>query len=246
MTIGNGATFDVVTPGASEPRLVERGRWIDARRHHQPAPGTRFTTSRATQASAPDRSCSSTSRAWHGGRQLYDPGRGDGDGCVEPGGHSVPFRIRWHDLLRRCGGSVSLNLQRKTAAELDLNASETAIFDAALIAADFDLPSPRPFLRRPTCRRPGYAPAIAAGACGRRVRNRDQGLAARGRMLADPKPASAACGCSRSRGVRASRSARRRATISGWGAASGTTFRSARSAALASPPLISTARTACA
>ena len=49
--------------------------------------------------------------------------------------------VQWHDLpptLRRARSS--LNLQRKTAAELDLNASETAIFDAALIAADSDLP----------------------------------------------------------------------------------------------------------
>jgi hypothetical protein len=135
---------------------------------------------------------------------------------------NLPFLFNGTLVSDTTNGTVSLDLQRKTATQLGLNASESAIYNAAISAADADAPIAAAFLGltdqagvRGTLQQ--MLPDHAGGA----FEAATKGSRLSAEILADPKPLSGlwlqqvAWGSSKSIGSTSSYD------ITGWGASGG-------------------------
>ena len=146
VTVGNGSTFDVMTPGAVSLGSLNAGAGSTLGVAITEAGHTLFNVAGNASFGTDSKLQVTLDRVGTaaGNYMIVDAGTLTGAGNLSAAG--VPFLFNGTITSDAAAGTVSLNLQRKTATELDLNASETAIFDAALIAADNDSPIAQTFL----------------------------------------------------------------------------------------------------
>ena len=146
VTVGNGSTFDVTTPGAVSLGSLTAGTGSTLGVSITEAGNTLYNVAGNASFGADSELLVTLTRVGTaaGSYTIVDAGTLTGAGNLSASG--VPFLFNGTITSDAAAGTVSLNLQRKTATELALNASETAIFDAALIAADNDSPIAATFL----------------------------------------------------------------------------------------------------
>jgi hypothetical protein len=222
VTIGNGATLDVTTAGAVALGSLNAGTGsnlgvtIGETGHtlYNVAGSATFGTG-ANVVVTLDRVGTA-----NGSYTIVDAGTLTGGGNITAA--NVPFLFNGTITSDAAAGTVSLNLQRKNATELGLNASETAIFNAALAAADSDEPVAATFLAateggqiRDTLQQ--MLPEHAGGV----FETATKGSRLAAQILADPKPLSGlwvqqvTWGSSKSIGKTSSYD------LTGWGASAG-------------------------
>ncbi len=146
VTIGNGATFDVVTPGAVSLGSLDAGAGSTLGVTINDTGHTLYNVAGNASFGAGSKLLVNLTRVGTAAGNYTILDAATVTGASNLSATSVPFLFNGTISSDAAAGTVSLNLQRKTAAELELNASETAIFDAALIAADSDLPIAATFL----------------------------------------------------------------------------------------------------
>ena len=222
VTIGNGGTLDVTTAGPIALGSLNAGTGsnlgvtIGETGHtlYNVAGNATFATG-ANVLVTLDRVDTA-----NGSYTIVDAGTLTGAGNIAA--VNLPFLFNATVTSDTAAGTVSLDLQRKNATQLGLNASETAILDAALAAADTDLPIAATFLSatgsseiRGTLQQ--MLPEHAGGA----FETATKGSRLAAQILADPKPLSGlwvqqvAWGSSKSIGKTSSYD------LTGWGASAG-------------------------
>lgn len=222
VNIGNGSTFDVTTPGAVSLGSLNAGAGSTLGVSITEAGHTLFNVAGNASFGADSKLLVTLNRVGMvaGNYTIVDAASVTGASNLSAAG--VPFLFNGTITSDATAGTVSLSLQRKTAADLELNASETAIFDAALIAADNDSPIAQTFLAqtdragvRDTLQQ--MLPEHSGGV----FETATKGSRLAAQILADPKPLSGlwlqqvAWGSSKSIGNTSSYD------VSGWGASLG-------------------------
>jgi Autotransporter beta-domain len=222
VTIGNGSTFNVTTPGAVSLGSLNAGAGSTLGVSITEAGNTLFNVAGNASFGTDSKLQVTLDRVGTaaGSYMIVDAASLTGASNLSAAG--VPFLFNGTITSDAAAGTVSLNLERKTAADLELNASETAIFDAALIAADSDSPIAQTFLAqtdragvRDTLQQ--LMPEHAGGV----FETATKGSRLAAQILADPKPLSGlwlqqvAWGSSKSIGNTSSYD------VSGWGASIG-------------------------
>ena len=138
VTIGNGATFDVQTAGAVSLGSLNAGAGSILGVTFGPSTNTVYNVAGNASFGAGSKILVTMDRVGitTGSYTIVDAASVTGANNLSVG--NVPFLFNSSVTSDAAAGTVSLDLQRKGASELGLNASETAIFDAALAAADSD------------------------------------------------------------------------------------------------------------
>ena len=222
VTIGSGSTFDVQTQGVVNLGSLDAGAGSTLGVTIGQSGNTRYSVAGAASFGAGSKifvtmgSVGTT----NGSYTIVDAG--SVTGAANLSAANLPFLFNGTLTSDAAAGTVSLNLQRKGAGELGLNSSETAIYDAALTAADSDQAIASTFLLatdssgiRDTLQQ--LLPEHAGGV----FETATKGSRLAGEMLADPRPLSGlwiqqvAWGSSKSIGDTSSYD------VTGWGASAG-------------------------
>jgi hypothetical protein len=222
VTIGSGATLDVTTLGAVSLGSLNAGPGSNLGVTIGETGHTLYNVAGTATFGTGAKVLVTLNRVdtASGSYTIVDAGTLSGAGNLTA--VNLPFLFNGTIASDVTAGTVSLNLQRKNSTELGLNASETAIFDAALAAADSDQPIAATFLSATTGGEvkdtlQQMLPEHAGGV----FETATKGSRLTAQILADPKPISGlwvqqvAWGSTKSIGKTSSYD------LTGWGAAAG-------------------------
>lgn len=222
VNIGNGATLDVTTVGAVNIGSLNAGAGSTLAVSIGPSANTVYNVAGTATFGTGSKVLVTLNQVGtaNGSYTIVDAGTLSGASNLTA--VNLPFLFNGTLTSNAAAGTVSLDLQRKTGAQLGLNASESAIYNAALNAADADAPIAAAFLGltdqagvRGTLQQ--MLPDHAGGA----FEAATKGSRLSAEILADPKPLSGlwlqqvAWGSSKSIGSTSSYD------ITGWGASAG-------------------------
>jgi Autotransporter beta-domain len=138
VTLGGGSTFDVLTVGAVNLGSLNAGAGSVLGVTFGQSANTVYNVTGNASFGAGSKILVTLNRLGitDGNYTIVDAGTVTGADNLSVG--NVPFLFDTSVSSDAAAGTVSLDLRRKGASELGLNASETAIFGAALTAADSD------------------------------------------------------------------------------------------------------------
>jgi hypothetical protein len=138
VTIGSGSTFDVQTASAVSLGSLDAGAGSILGVTFGQSSNTVYNVAGNASFGAGSKVLVTLNRVGiaTGSYTIVDAATVTGVDNLSVG--NVPFLFNTSVTSDAAAGTVSLDLQRKGASELGLNASESAIFDAALTAADSD------------------------------------------------------------------------------------------------------------
>lgn len=220
VNIGNGATLDVTTVGAVNIGSLNAGAGSTLAVSIGPSANTLYNVAGTASFGTGSKVLVTLNQVGTANGSYTIVNAGTLSGASNLTAVNLPFLF--NGTLSSAGGTISLDLQRKTATQLGLNASEWAIYNAALNAADADAPIAAAFLGltdqagvRGTLQQ--MLPDHAGGA----FEAATKGSRLSAEILADPKPLSGlwlqqvGWGSSKSIGSTSSYD------ITGWGASAG-------------------------
>ena len=222
VNIGNGATLNVTTVGAVNIGSLNAGAGSTLAVSVGPSGNTLYNVAGTAAFGTGAKVLATLNQVGtaNGSYTIVDAGTLSGASNLTA--VNLPFLFNGTLSSNAAAGTISLDVQRKTATELGLNASESAIYNAALNAADADAPIAAAFLGlTDQAGVKGALQQLLPDHAGGAFEAATKGSRLSAEILADPKPLAGlwlqqvAWGSSKSIGSTSSYD------ITGWGASGG-------------------------